>query len=79
MILITALVWAILRGMKKKEEEKEFTVLFLRETPRALSRKIKAAAALEGKSMRVYVLDLLQDHVTELEKKGQLPKGKTPV
>ena len=74
--MITGSVWATLRGMKKKEEDKEFTVLFLRETPRALSRKIKAAAALEGKSMRVYVLDLLQDRVTELEKKGQLPKGK---
>ena len=62
--------------MRQHTEEKDSTVLFLRETPKTLTRKIKALAALEGKSMRVYVLELLETHITEMEKKGLLPKGK---
>jgi uncharacterized protein (DUF1778 family) len=52
------------------------TVLYLRGTPRTIGRRLKAAAALEGKSLTRYVLDLLQAHVEELERKGILPKGK---
>jgi len=38
--------------------------------------KLKAAAALSGgQSIQEYVVQLLLDHVAELERKGQLPKG----
>ena len=38
--------------------------------------KLKAAAALSGgQSIQKYVIQLLLDHVAELERKGQLPKG----
>jgi len=33
-------------------------------------------ANLEGKSFTDYVKDLLAEHVKDLERKGQLPKGK---
>lgn len=38
--------------------------------------KLKAAAALQQKSLTAYVSDLFADHVQDLEKKGLLPKGK---
>jgi plasmid stability protein len=59
--------------MKKRDE---FTVLNLRNMPKDLVAKLKAAAALQHKSLTAYVADLMQDHVQDLEKKGLLPKGK---
>ncbi len=56
-------------------DESDTTVLYLRGTPKEVARKLKAVAALQGKSLTDYVKDLLQEHVTELEKKGQLPGG----
>ena len=59
-----------------KPEESDSTILYLRGAPKEVARKLKAAAALQGKSLTDYVKDLLQEHVRELEKKGMLPKGK---
>lgn len=51
-------------------------VLYLRNVPNDLVNKLKAAAALRGgQSIQEYVVQLLLDHVAELERKGQLPKG----
>ena len=51
-------------------------VLYLRNVPNDLVSKLKAAAALSGgQSIQEYVVQLLLDHVAELERKGQLPKG----
>jgi hypothetical protein len=51
-------------------------VLYLRNVPNDLVNKLKAAAALSGgQSIQEYVVQLLLDHVAELERKGQLPKG----
>ena len=36
----------------------------------------RMAAALEQASLKEYVTQILEHHVTELEKKGVLPKGK---
>lgn len=52
------------------------TVLNLRDMPKDLIAKIKAAAALEHASLKEYVTRILDQHVSELEKKGLLPKGK---
>lgn len=63
--------------MAKKDGGKDTTVLYLREFPVDLSRKLRAAAALSGsRGMRTYLIEILQAHVAELEKKGLLPKGK---
>ncbi len=61
---------------KKPPDEPDSTVLYLRDTPRDVARKLKAAAALQGKSLTAYVKEVLKDHVAELERKGQLPRGK---
>jgi len=51
-------------------------VLYLRNVPNDLVNKLTAAAALSGgQSIQEYVVQLLLDHVAELERKGQLPKG----
>ncbi len=59
----------------KLDPKAELTVLNLRDMPRALSAKIKAAAALEHASLKECVTKILDHHVTEFEKKGRLPKG----
>jgi plasmid stability protein len=52
-------------------------VLYLRNVPDDLVHKLKAAAALSGgRSIQKYVVQLLVDHVADLERKGHLPKGK---
>ena len=44
--------------------------------PKDLIAKVKAAAAPEHAPLNEYVTRILNHHVTELEKKGLLPKGK---
>lgn len=66
--------FSILPAMPK--QEKDSAVLYVREAPRELAQKLKAAAALQGKSLQVYLLELMQAHVNELEKRGLLPKIK---
>ena len=60
----------------KHDSKVELTVLNLRDMPKDLIAKIKAAAALEHASLKEYVTKILDQHVTGLEKKGQLPRGK---
>lgn len=62
--------------MPKPKKETDTTILYLRGTSRHVARKLKAAAALQGKSLTGYVQDLLEAHVEDLERKGILPKGK---
>ena len=65
-----------MRAMARTDKENETTVLYVRGTPRVLARKLRAAAALEGKRLPGYVMEVLQAHVTELERKGLLPRSK---
>ena len=52
-------------------------VLYLRNVPDHLLHKLKAVAALSGgQSIQKYVVQLLVNHVADLERKGHLPKGK---
>lgn len=39
-------------------------------------RRAKAAAAIQGKSVRQLTIDLMEEHLQELDRKGILPKGK---
>lgn len=52
----------------------DVTVLNLRGMSKVTISKLKAAAALQQKSLTAYVSDLFENHVQELEKKGLLPK-----
>ena len=47
-----------------------------RDIPRDLMRKVKMAAAHEGKTVKEFLLELAQAKVEELERKGILPKSK---
>ncbi|HMF85169.1 MAG TPA: hypothetical protein VK598_02335 [Nitrospiraceae bacterium] len=51
-------------------------VLYVRDVPADLSKKLKGVAALQGTSLQEYVVAVLQAHVAELERKGHLPKSK---
>jgi predicted HicB family RNase H-like nuclease len=62
-----------MRPMPAPEPSK---VLYVRGVPPDLAKKLKAAAALEGKSLQAYLVKMLQAHVTDLERKGYLPKGR---
>jgi uncharacterized protein (DUF1778 family) len=45
-----------------------------REIPRDLMRKVKMAAAHEGKTVKDFLVELAQKRLEELERKGILPK-----
>jgi uncharacterized protein (DUF1778 family) len=62
--------------MAKTDEKKEGGMVTVREVPPDVQRKLKAAAALQGKTLQQYLLDLYQAHVTDLERRGIVPKGK---
>ena len=47
-----------------------------KDIPRDLMRRVKMAAAYEGKSVKEFLLGLVQARLEELEKKGILPKVK---
>ncbi len=47
-----------------------------REIPRPLMRRVKMAAAHEGKSVKQFLMELAERRLEELERKGILPKGK---
>ncbi len=61
---------------KRSEDTDESTVLFVRGMPRDVLAKMKAAAALNHKTLSQYVQDLFEVHIQELERKGLWPKGK---
>jgi hypothetical protein len=54
----------------------ESGVLNLRDVPKDLVAKLKAAAAFAQKPLKQYVIAVLQEHVIDLEKRGTLPKSK---
>ena len=47
-----------------------------RDIPRGLMQRVKMAAAYEGKTVKQWLMDLSQERLAELEKKGILPKRK---
>lgn len=47
-----------------------------RDIPRDLMRKVKMAAAHEGKTVKEFLAELARTRIEELERKGILPKAK---
>lgn len=47
-----------------------------RDIPRELMRKVKMAAAHEGLTVKEFLVQLAEEKLYELERKGILPKGK---
>jgi hypothetical protein len=61
---------------KPSEQTRDY---LLRGLPLVLADKFKVAASLHRSSMRDYMLEVLESHIKELERKGitlALPKGK---
>ena len=50
--------------------------LNIRDIPEEIFYHLKIAAAVERKSVRTLVLELIERRIHEMEKKGLLPKGK---
>jgi hypothetical protein len=61
---------------KAKDQTDEPGTWIIREVPRDLMRRAKAAAAFEGKSIKALIIELMETHLQELERKGVMPKEK---
>ncbi len=48
----------------------------VRGVPREMMDKTRIAAAVERKSIKRFLMDLVGDHLAELERKGMVPKGR---
>lgn len=64
------------RTMNSKEPQKEPGTWIFKAIPRELMQRAKIAAAVEGRTVKDMVISLIETHLREMEKKGQLPKGK---
>ncbi len=62
--------------MAKEKDHEEPGVWNFREVPRDAIVKAKIGAALEGLSVKAYIMKLVEAHWVEMEKKGILPKSK---
>ena len=61
---------------KEKDQADSPGSWIFKEIPRDLMWRAKAAASLRGKSVKALVIELIEAHLQELERKGILPKGK---
>lgn len=61
---------------KAKKSEVAGGAWIFRNIPRDLMKRAKIAAAIEGRSIKALVMESLETHLDEMEKKGLLPKGK---
>lgn len=61
---------------KKDKQGEPRGVWIVRDVPRDVMRRARAAAALQGKSVKGILIELMEGYLQELEKKGLLPKGK---
>lgn len=60
----------------KEKEIEEPGIWHFREVPRDVIVMAKIGAALEGLSVKAYIIKLVEAHWVEMEKKGMLPKSK---
>ena len=59
-----------------KEPIEEPGTWIFRDIPRVLMRRAKAAAATQGKTVKGLAIELMEEYLKEMERKGILPKGK---
>lgn len=55
---------------KKKQKTGDEKAFLLRGIPRELLFKMRAAAAIHGKSLKSYIRDVFQSHIHQLEQNG---------
>ena len=66
----------MLRAMKDKGQSQKTGTWIVRKIPADLMHRTRMASLAEHKTVRQLLIDLVEGHLTELEKKGLLPKGK---
>ena len=67
------------RPMAKAKDSKgeDSGAWVIRDIPRETMHRTKIAAAIKRKRMKQFLLDLVEAHLQEMEKKGLLPKAKS--
>ena len=73
---LTSVVRSQSMGKGKEPKERDTGAWVIRDIPRETMHRTKIAAAIERKRMKQFLLDLVEAHLLEMEKKGLLPKGK---
>ena len=63
-------------GMKGPPEPEKTGAWIIRNGPGELMRRTRMAGLAERKTVRQLVMDLVEAHLQELERKGILPKAK---
>jgi len=61
--------------VKQRELIEEPGLWIFRDIPRTLMRRANAAA-IQGKTVKGLAIELMEEYLKEMEKKGILPKGK---
>ncbi len=64
------------RAKVTKDLNDEPGTWIFRDIPRDLMRRAKAAAAIQGTSVKQLAMELMEEHLNELDRKGILPKKK---
>ena len=62
--------------MKDKVDPEKAGAWIVRNVPGELMRRTRMAALAQRKTVRQLLMDLVEGHLQDLEKKGILPKGK---
>jgi uncharacterized protein (DUF1778 family) len=62
--------------MAKRLQDEHHGTLNIRQIPKDMIFRLKMAAAAEHRTVKGFILVLIEERIQELEKKGLLPKGK---
>lgn len=62
--------------MAKRNTEVHQGTLNIRDIPKETIFRLKMAAAAEHRTVKGFILALIEERIQELERKGLLPKGK---
>ncbi len=68
--------WVICASMKAKSDPEKTGTWIIRQIPAEFMRRTRMSILSERKTVRQLVMDLVEAHLQELERKGILPKGK---
>lgn len=75
-VCMSGVVFSLPMPKGKETEEQGTGAWVIRDIPRETMHRTRIAAAIERKRMKQFLLDLVEAHLQEMEKKGLLPKGK---
>ena len=62
--------------MAKRLPDQHQGTLNIRQIPKEMIFRLKMAAAAEHRTVKGFILALIEERIQDLEKKGLLPKGK---